>query len=318
MPSFPKPTLSHTVDLAKEIQALRTYRDSKPDLKIPAPTTKTLRIATWNIANLGEQDRKISHLKIIAEMISWFDIVAVQECKENLEDFIKIVGFAGTKYKYIFCDASGNNERMAFIYNSSKVKMLEEIGEYAIPPSDYGDIKITDVVATFGGFDRSPFLVSFAAGKFQFTLMTVHLYFGDESDNKSLGRRCLEVYAVARWADLRSKSKYTFNGIKDVFALGDFNLPKIDKDDIIYKALVKRGLNCPSILRWFILISIMIRLMTRSHFCPGQKQELNHMGYSLLIMRHLQRYTTPIPLQYSKGTLNTIFLIIGRCGWNLI
>lgn len=244
MPSFPKPTFAYTVDLSKEIKALRTYRDSKPDLKIPAATAKTLRVATWNIANLGEQDREDDHLKLIAEVISWFDVIAVQEVKENSEHFKKIVGFAGSKYKFIFSDAAGNNERMAFIYNGNKVKVLEEIAEYAIPPSDYGDIKITDVAATFNGFDRSPFLVSFAAGNFQFTLMTVHLYYGDDSPKK-LARRCLEVYAVARWADLRSKSKYTYNGITDVFALGDFNLPKIDKDDIIYKALVKRGLQLP-------------------------------------------------------------------------
>ena len=244
MPSFPKPTIAHIVNLAKEIKALRTYRDSKPTLKIPAATGKTMRVATWNIANLGEQDREDAHLKIIAEIISWFDVIAVQECKENYEHFKKIVAFAGSKYKFIFSDAAGNNERMAFIYNSSKVKILEEVGEYAIPPSDYGDIKITGVDASFAGFDRSPFLVSFAAGKFQFTLMTVHLYYGDDTPKK-LARRCLEVYAVARWADLRSKSKYTYNGITDVFALGDFNLPKIDKDDIIYKALVKRGLQLP-------------------------------------------------------------------------
>ena len=244
MPSFPKPNFPYTVNLPKEVKALRAYRDSKPELTIPKATSKTLRIATWNIANLGEQDREDIHLKIIAEVITWFDIVAVQETKENSEHFRKIVGFAGTKYKFIFSDAAGNNERMAFIYDSNKVKVLEEVGEYAIPPSEYNDIRITDVPTSFNGFDRSPFLVSFDAGGFQFTLMTVHLYYGDESP-KSLNRRGLEVYAVARWADLRSKSKYTFNGIRDVFALGDFNLPKRDKDDLIYKALVKRGLQLP-------------------------------------------------------------------------
>lgn len=245
MPSFPKPQFDHVVDLPKEITALRKYRDSKPSLKIPKATSKTLRIATWNIANFGEQKREEPHLKIIAEIISWFDVIAVQETKENCEDFLKVVALAGTKYKFVFSDAAGNNERLAFIYNSRKVKLLDEIGEYAIPPSDYRDIKITDVPASFSGFDRSPFLVSFAKDNYQFTLMTVHLYFGDDTDKKSLNRRCLEAYAVARWADLRTKSKNTYRDIRDVFALGDFNLPKIDKDDIIYKALVKRGLQLP-------------------------------------------------------------------------
>jgi endonuclease/exonuclease/phosphatase family metal-dependent hydrolase len=245
MPSFPKPTLSHTVNLSKEINALRTYRDSDPDIKIPAAKQKTLRIATWNIANLGEQDREDAHLKIIAEIISWFDLIAVQEIKENYEHFKKIVGFAGSKYKFIFSDESGNNERLAFIYDSNKIKVLEEVAEYAIPPSEYNDIKLDGISQTFAGFDRSPYMVSFAAGSFQFTLMTVHLYYGDDADAKKLGRRCLEVYAVARWADLRRKSKYTYNGITDVFAMGDFNLPMRDPNNVVYKALVKRGLQLP-------------------------------------------------------------------------
>lgn len=233
------------VNLNKEINALRNYRDSKPSLKIPKATAKTLRIATWNIATLGEQKREEVHLKILAEVISWFDVIAVQELKDNYADFVKIVGLAGSSYKFVFSDTAGNNERMGFIYNSKKVKLLDEIAEYAIPPSDYKDVKIADVKASFNGFDRSPYLVSFAAGKYQFTLMTVHLYYGTDADKKSLGRRGLEAYAVARWADLRSKSKNTYNGIKDVFALGDFNLPKAVKEDIIYRALVRRGLQLP-------------------------------------------------------------------------
>jgi endonuclease/exonuclease/phosphatase family metal-dependent hydrolase len=245
MPSFPKPKFAYTVNFSKEIKAVRNYRDGDPNIRIPKNTTKNLRLATWNIANLGEQEREDIHLKIIAEIISWFDIVAVQETKENYEHFKKIVGFAGSKYKFIFSDQAGNKERLAFIYDSSKLKVLEEVAEYAIPPSDYSDIKITGVSSTFSGFDRSPYMVSFAAGKFQFTLMTVHLYYGKNADTKSLNRRCLEAYAVARWADLRSKSKYTYNGITDDFALGDFNLPKRDTNDTIYKALVKRGLQLP-------------------------------------------------------------------------
>jgi len=244
MPSFPKPSFSYAVNVDKEIAALYNYIKLNPGQKIPSPKSNTLRIATWNIANLGEQDREDEHLSIIAEIISWFDVIAVQETKENDEHFRKIVEFAGKKYKYIFSDASGNNERLAFIFNKYKVKLLDEVGEYAVPPSDYNDIKITGVASAFEGFDRSPFLASFTTGTFQFTLMTVHLYYGDETPKK-IERRCLEAYAVARWADLRTKSKYTYNNIRDVFALGDFNLPKRGTGDPIYNALVKRGLLLP-------------------------------------------------------------------------
>ena len=245
MPSFPKPKFPHTVNLAKEIKALRTYRDNKPDLKVPASTAGNLRIATWNIANLGGQEREESHLKIIAEILSWFDIVAVQEVKENSLDFQKIAGILRKSFSYIISDEGGNNERMAFLFNNKKLSVLQEVGELAIPPSEFNDIKITGIAQTFEGFDRSPYMASFRTGKFEFTLLSVHLYFGDDTEEKSINRRCLEAYCVGRWAELRGKSKYAFNGIKNVFALGDFNLPMIDEKNKIYKALVARGLQLP-------------------------------------------------------------------------
>lgn len=245
MPSFPKPKFPYTINLSKEIRALHKYRDDISAVKIPAASNKNLRVATWNIANLGAQERQDVHLKIIAEIISWFDVVAVQETKENAEHFEKIVSLAGKNYRFVFSDVAGNNERLAFIYDATKLQLLEEIAELSVPPADYSDIKIAGVSGSFAGFDRNPFIVSFAAGTFLFTLMTVHLYFGTDADPKSINRRCLEAYCVARAADLRANSKYTYRSIKNIFALGDFNLPKIDKEDKIYSALVARGLELP-------------------------------------------------------------------------
>ena len=242
MPSFPKPSFTHKVDVDKELKALKAYRDSKPDIKIPASTKNNLVMATWNIANLGEQDRTVDHLKIIAEMISWFDVVAIQEVKEDVADLETIVAMLGSKYQYIFCDPGGNRERIAFIYRS-KIKVLNEIGELSVSPSELEDIKLPGVTDAFMGFDRSPFMVSFMVNDFKFTLLNVHLYFGKENEEASINRRCLEAYAVGRWADLRSKSKKAY--VTNVFALGDFNLPKVDLTDPIYKALVKRGLQLP-------------------------------------------------------------------------
>jgi endonuclease/exonuclease/phosphatase family metal-dependent hydrolase len=71
----------------------------------------------------------------------------------------------------------------------------------------------------------------------------VHLYFGDDTTTDSINRRSLEAYCIARWAALRSKSKYAYT--RNVFAMGDFNLPKLDKSNPVYKALVAKGLELP-------------------------------------------------------------------------
>jgi len=104
------------------------------------------------------------------------------------------------------------------------------------------------------------------------------LYYGDDTDPKSLNRRGLEAYAVGRWADLRSKSKYTYNGIKDVFALGDFNLPIRNKDNIIYKALVKRGLQLPDHTSLVYSNIVNDQQYDQIAFLPGTKNRILNDG----------------------------------------
>jgi endonuclease/exonuclease/phosphatase family metal-dependent hydrolase len=243
MPSFPKPKFDYTVNISREIKALRNYRDTSEGMQVPRSKADNLLIATWNIANLGEQQRQKEHLKIIAELISWYDLIAIQETKENSQDFQTIVSLLAKPYKFIFSDEGGNRERMAFIYNSNKILVREEIAELTISPDDYKNIKLPGITERFEGFDRSPYMVSFRVNKFDFLLLNVHLYFGDDTEDASINRRCLEAFAVARWADLRSKSKYAFTNT--VLTLGDFNLPKLDESDKIYKALLSKGLQLP-------------------------------------------------------------------------
>jgi hypothetical protein len=56
-------------------------------------------------------------------------------------------------------------------------------------------------------------------------------------------RRILETFAVARWCDLRRKSTHAY--VKNVIALGDFNLPRREPGDPVYDALVRLGIELP-------------------------------------------------------------------------
>ena len=278
MPSFPKPRFTHEVNLSQEIKAIRKYRDSKPGIKIPASKPNNLLLATWNIANLGAQEREPAHLKILAEILSWFDLVALQEIKGNSQHFQEIVKLMGPRFHFIFTDASGNNERMGFIYRKSKVQIREEVAELAIPPVDYKNIKLPGVPDKFNGFDRSPYLVSFRVKKFEFSLLNVHLYFGNERETASINRRCLEAFCVGRWVELRSKSKYSFSC--NVFALGDFNLPMIDEKNPVYKALVSKGLQLPDHSSKIYSNLNNDKAYDQIAFLPGMKSNiLNHGIY---------------------------------------
>lgn len=245
MVAFPVPKVNFTYDAEAEVEALRDYhtQDGKADRAIPTKSDDHLLLATWNIANLGVQHRRPEDYELIAEIISWFDLIAIQETNADLNGLNGIRKKLGSDYQVIFSDPGGNAERFTFIYDPEKVKVLEEVGHVTIPPDDFPDIHLKGISRKFNGFSRNPYLVAFAAAELRFVLANVHLFFGDDDEAESIERRCLEAYAVGRWADLRQGDDDAFT--PNVLALGDFNLPKREDGDPIYEALTARGLTLP-------------------------------------------------------------------------
>ena len=239
MPVFPKPKFPFDYNVNVEVAHLRQHKQTR---HVPDRTADTLLVATWNLANLGAQERRDQDRSLIAEVLSWFDLIAIQECRENFSDLFDLQFKLGQDYKVLMSDASGNNERLSFLYDSRKLSALEEIGEIAFPPSEYKNIKLPGVGQQFLGFDRTPYLVSFAAGRTSLVFINVHLFFGDDKP-ESMERRSLETFALARWASLRQKSRFSFT--RELVALGDFNMPKSEPGDPIYNALTKLGLEVP-------------------------------------------------------------------------
>lgn len=242
MPPFPKPRFDYAYDVAHELAALRAYRRDEPGRQLPKKASDRLLLATWNIANLGVQDRLDDDYALMAEIISWFDLVAVQEVNDNLRGIDAIHDRLPSRYDLLFSDASGNQERQAFLYDSRRVKRLREVGRLSIPPSQLARIKVPGSTTLFTGFDRGPYLATFSAGSFRFSLLNVHLFYGSD-DPADLDRRTLETFAVAWWADKRNRDAQSY--VPDIVPLGDFNLPKAESGDRIFDALVSLGLEVP-------------------------------------------------------------------------
>ena len=85
--------------------------------EIPKKTaTDTLLLATWNIKEFADNRRNES-LHYIAEIISRFDLVAVQEVKENVKGLQKLMSLLSLNWDYIYTDITegdpSNKERMA-------------------------------------------------------------------------------------------------------------------------------------------------------------------------------------------------------------
>jgi endonuclease/exonuclease/phosphatase family metal-dependent hydrolase len=242
VPPFPRPRFAYEYDVEREIAAVRAYRRQKPGRRIPRKASDRLLLATWNIANLGVQDRVDDDYALIAELVTWFDLVAVQEVNDDLRGIEAIHARLPPRYDLLFSDASGNQERQAFLYDARKVSRLREVGRLSIPPSQLPRIRVPGSATPFAGFDRGPYLASFSSGAFRFSLLNVHLFYGSD-DPVDVDRRTLETFAVAWWADRRNRDAHSY--VPDIVPLGDFNLPKAAPGDRIFDALVSFGLEVP-------------------------------------------------------------------------
>ncbi len=221
------------------IQSLRTLIRKK----MPRPTLHdTLILGTWNIRNFddnrfGDGPRLEESFYYLTEVISAFDIIAIQEICRDLKPLKKIMKLLGRDYDFIATDVtegpSGNRERLAFIYNTNKVWFRNVAGEIVLPFKK----QISDVTKE-RQFARTPFSCSFQAGWFKFVLSTVHIYYGKESMSTSeYKRRVKEIEAVAKFLKDRAKKE------KDNYILvGDFNIDKLG--DPTGNALKDQGFEC--------------------------------------------------------------------------
>jgi exonuclease III len=216
----------------EKILKLRTQLDQQ----VPAKTaTDTLLLATWNIREFGD-NRLPESLHYIAEIISRFDLVAVQEVASGLSGIQKVVALLGHNWDYIVTDSTegtaGGGERMAFIFDRCKVFFRKMAGELVLPDSQLIDKKLQ--------FARTPFNVAFQAGWFRFILATVHIYYGTASKNDP--RRVAEITAVAQFLNKRAKKED-----ENYIILGDFNI--FNQGDDTMKALEKNGFYIPNAIK---------------------------------------------------------------------
>jgi endonuclease/exonuclease/phosphatase family metal-dependent hydrolase len=164
----------------------------------------TIRIATWNLRKFGERDKANQHppdLVAIADIIksSGFDLIAIQEVQQEGQEIQKLRRQLNEPWRHVISERTGNNERFAFLYRGDRVELIDTPHLMSKPTAQV--------------FDRAPFMATFRAGQFDFTLVTVHLSYTDTA------RRRREAEALARFA----KDLAAHAAEKDVIVLGDFN-----------------------------------------------------------------------------------------------
>lgn len=216
------------------LERLRKQLDTEiPERKV----TETLLLGTWNIRNFDDDrfnngHRTAEDFFYLAEIISRFDIIAVQELCEDLSPLDRVMGILGRNYRYIVSDVTegrpGNMERLALIYDTDKVNFRGVTGELVLPDK----MQIIDGDKDEGKrrqFSRTPFMAAFQSGWFKFVITTVHIYFGANSGPKYT-RRVKEIRAVAKFLAKRADRDVNRKEIGSHVLVGDFNIKREGSD----------------------------------------------------------------------------------------
>ena len=162
-----------TDPIPQEIQSELVNLNYDLDAKIPAKKLdKNLLIATWNIRAFGDLTKKwqsveddspkrdFHSIACIVEIIKRFDVIAVQEVKGNIRALRYALKLLGSNYSLVLTDVNhgkvGNDERMAYIFDTRRVQMSGLACELVVPEEWQ---KSVDDEVMKEQFVRSPYAV---------------------------------------------------------------------------------------------------------------------------------------------------------------
>jgi endonuclease/exonuclease/phosphatase family metal-dependent hydrolase len=233
-----------------DLRAVRSALEVVP----PRQLERNLLIATFNIrefadlADVWDQPtdhkpmRDLHALRLLAEIVSRFDVVAIQEVGGNIKALRHMLRWLGGDWSLILTDVTrgkaAGGERIAFVFDIRRARLSGLACELVVPPEELAAAKASkDPEVLREQFARTPYAVAFQTGGITFVLISVHIIYG-----KSPKERTPEITAVANW--LKSMAT-TLDGYgQNLIVLGDFNIDRREKD-ANYEALLSTGLKTP-------------------------------------------------------------------------
>jgi hypothetical protein len=211
MRNYDKISTQAPVSVGTDFQDLRQNLDQQIPLK---RDQENLIIGTWNIRSFGSLTRKwlsgkgdsptrdVTALQTITEIISRFDVIAIQEVVGDLRGLRDTIGLLGYDWSFLMTDITlgeqGNQERLAFIFDKRRVQLSGLACELVVPPEWKEEVP-ADVLTE--QFARTPYAVSFRTGDITFILVTLHIRWGKKGETKEekVIKRGKELKGIAKW-----------------------------------------------------------------------------------------------------------------------
>ncbi len=234
----------------QEVQLNLELLKSDLDQKLPfKKLDKNLIIGSWNIRAFGNLTRKwdsdetdspkrdLHSILCITEIIKRFDVIAIQEVKANIRALRYTLKLLGNNWSMILTDVSkgdsGNGERMAYLFDTRRVKLSGLAGELVVP-NEWIDTASQEALTE--QFVRTPYAVSFKANEQTFILVTLHILYGKKSAD-----RIKELKGIAKWLSDWAKDINAYH--QNLIALGDFNID--ERGDLLDETFLSEGLFVP-------------------------------------------------------------------------
>ena len=205
------------VERRRTLRNLLLLREGLSDRVRPRLSEQNLLVASWNIKEFGHTTQRLPEAFFyMAEIISRFDLVAVQEIKSNLADLHILMRLLGDDWAYLVNDITegdaGNSERSGYLYNKKRV----EFGGLA------GEIVLWDDLienAAISQLKRTPYITGFKAGWKTFAMVCLHLHPGKDAEDVAL--RGEEVRLLLAAIDHKISQGRLWND--NLILCGDFN-----------------------------------------------------------------------------------------------
>jgi endonuclease/exonuclease/phosphatase family metal-dependent hydrolase len=210
--------------------------------RIPARRYESnLLMTTWALRKFGKPGSvpadHAESLFYMAEVISSFDLVALQEVDRDLRRLRSLLDILGPDWNVLVSETApgtiGNRERFAILYYEPRVEFRNFSGQVILPPAR-GPRGYAMPVQQFA---RPPLLGTFRSGNYEFQVCTAHIIFGGGRPN-DLKLRLEEVQKLGNY--LRMRSQYED---ADLFLLGDFQMGT--RESPILEALRESGIQIP-------------------------------------------------------------------------
>ena len=199
---------------------------------LPAQRVDSLVLASWNLRQFGDiqldrknRPREPEAFRLMASVLMHFDLVAIQEIKDDL-DSLRLLHRFLPDYDLVVSDVTGNYERLGFFSKFERVRRTNLAAEIDVPMvtirstiqehwedfqkelERYGKEKSAGRKAqielpAFLGFDRAPFCVSFEAGwrhaPLRFLGYNAHIYYGKKHADRTNEFTALLDWLFRRW-----------------------------------------------------------------------------------------------------------------------